>query len=166
VYNFTRNKQGRKNQNTMKNTAETSYARMGMAAMLPGMQRAAEILQNEIEKFKALLSDDGTTRPQIYNASRISKQGEYWESMTLDERRAEMVRRGMKSAKKLKNYWANMTPEQRRAEMNRRVAVRAGLAEPQRKKLKEKRDTARLEEKRRKDREGKARRRAEKKAAA
>lgn len=121
-----------------KTTSEFSYARMGMAAMLPGMQRAAELLLAEVEKFKALLSDEDATGPQIANAVRAKN-----------------------SSRTQANWWAKLSPEERRKEMKRRGMVReVGKNSPLRKLT-----PAKLEEKRRKDREAKRRRYAEAKAA-
>lgn len=104
-------------------TNERSYARMGIAAMIPGLQRAAELLTAEVAKFKALLDDDATER-QIENVTATKRGGgssghkAYWAAMTPEEKRAEMLRRGLIFAGQQKkprkagtgSYWDKPNP--------------------------------------------------------
>lgn len=65
------------------------YARMGMAAMLPGMIRAHEVLGEEIERLRAFLGGaDAEEVPATTNGRRNP-----WAGMSLAERRAEVARR-------------------------------------------------------------------------
>jgi hypothetical protein len=98
----------------------TKYAQMGMAAMLPGMQLAVEIMQRNLDEFRAQLAGlQG--KEQHVNQSRAGGNARaYWAKMTPLQRRNEMRRRGMqhskakaKPVKKTKLHWTQ-TPEGRK----------------------------------------------------
>ena len=74
----------------------TEYAAMGMAAMLPGMIHARELLDRRIQEMQAQLaalqSGGGAKKQQQRDGTKIRA---YWASMTPEERSAEMTRRSM-----------------------------------------------------------------------
>ena len=79
---------------------QNRYAAMGMAAMLPGLQYALELMQHQLDDFRAELA-----RLQGGEAPRAK------------------IGRPKGSANKAKSGWENMTAEERSAEMKRRQAV-------------------------------------------
>src|SRR5689334_15436999 len=76
----------------------TQFATMGMAAMLPGLQYAVELMQKQLDEFRARLAALQNGRARVCKpptAKRVNGIVEYWARMTPAERRAEMKRRGM-----------------------------------------------------------------------
>lgn len=92
----------------MKNPTDdlNRYAEMGLAALIPGMVRMVELMQQQLDAAKAQLA---------------ALQG-----------RPASKRLGRPPGKAANSGWAGMTPEQRSAEMKRRIAVARGEAEPRR----------------------------------
>jgi hypothetical protein len=80
-----------------------TYAQMGIAAMLPGMVHAVEILQAQIDAFKARLAglQNGhapeQSRRSVANGQNSQK---YWSKLTPQQRKAEMRRRFLKGQRK------------------------------------------------------------------
>lgn len=89
------------------NTDEMSYARMGMAAMLPGMVHLLELMQAEVDRFRQLLEQAAAPKKRLGRPPK--------ESYPPQER-----------SSKIANYWAGMTPAERKREMKRRQEVAAG----------------------------------------
>jgi hypothetical protein len=131
-------------QTNMNKTNENSYARMGMAAIMPGLQRAVELLTAKIEKFQALLRDDMTPSQRFNVQAKTQK--------------SPLMKDGIRIGPG--GYWDKLTAEQRRKEMEQRGLVRRGKALP-----KDKTTARAIEEKRRKDREAKAKKREAVRAA-
>lgn len=113
----------------MQNSDDSTYAAMGMAAMIPGMQRMIELMQAELDKMRAQLAaaQGGTAKSRAKQPPRGT-----------DEYRAydREVHRKLRAARKATAdlnakgkpigdaYWAAMTAEERSAEMRRRQALR------------------------------------------
>jgi hypothetical protein len=78
----------------------TTYAKMGVAALLPGMVHMLERMQSEIDSMRAFLGvvDEHTTI-------------------------APMPKRSIPRSNAVKDYWARMSPEERQVEMKRRVKL-------------------------------------------
>lgn len=89
----------------------TKYEQMGIAALLPGMTYAIELVQKQLDEMRGqlevIMSGGGTARK---------------------------VGRPKGSTSASRNGWAGMTPEERSAEMRRRQMVAVGKAEPRAKK--------------------------------
>jgi len=107
-----------------KMTDDTSpnFTLMGIAAMLPGMQLALDLLSRQIEDYRAVLralqmTDGGATMPK--RRGRPPKKAIAAVPAVLAPVAAAGRR---KSSEGIKAYWAKMTPKQRAAEMKRRVA--------------------------------------------
>jgi hypothetical protein len=83
-----------------KDNNATNYAKMGVAALLPGMVHMLERMQAEIDSMRAFLGvvDEHTTI-------------------------APMPKRSRPHSNAVKSYWAQMTPEERQIEMKRRVKL-------------------------------------------
>jgi len=92
-------------------TEISNYERMGIAAMLPGMVHAVEIMQTQINAMRERLAllESGAPRRGGRPRTRPAQA---------DDTDARGV--PLKS-----DYWRSMTPEQRSAEMRRRFAKRA-----------------------------------------
>jgi hypothetical protein len=90
---------------------EQRYAIMGIAAVIPGFQRAIDLLTGQLDRMRAQLGalQSGTAEPASkFKRSRPKKQAK---DATEVQRRASA-------------YWAEMSPEERSAEMQRRLVVR------------------------------------------
>jgi hypothetical protein len=87
-----------------KDNNATTYAKMGVAALLPGMVHMLERMQSEIDSMRAFLGvvDEHTTIAPMPKRSRPHN----------------------KKSHAVKGYWAKMTPEERQVEMARRVKKR------------------------------------------
>lgn len=68
-----------------------SYEEFGIAAVLPGLVRAAEVLQEEIRELQARLNHRPVGRPK--GSGKGSGTKSYWAKMTPEERVAEIKRR-------------------------------------------------------------------------
>lgn len=73
------------------------YEQMGLAATLPGMINAVEVLQGEIDRMRAVLgyAQGRGAAPDENEGQELSGQKAYWAKMTPEQRAAEMARRGM-----------------------------------------------------------------------
>jgi hypothetical protein len=121
------------------------YAQFGMAAMLPGMIHAREILDRRIREMQEQLAGLQDGKKQDGRRNNKGGAAAYWAKLTPEERSAEMKRRGMTHAqaskvanarwakvrkndtvlKKTGNSWEKFrTPAARAAEMKRRMALR------------------------------------------
>lgn len=135
----------------MKDDEIQKYEQFGIAAMLPGMVRAVELLQAQIDDMRARLEglQIGNTKSAKRRGRPPAATGEltvhgtplkpgYWASMTAEERSAEMRRRRAvqeknKASQKAKfverarkggqNRWASMTVKERKAHL---AAMQAG----------------------------------------
>jgi hypothetical protein len=101
-------------ENGMKNNNEM-LVQMGLAAMIPGLQRAIEIMQTELDDYRELLTRVQSGEAAVPKRGRqpaaakspgdnLTTKGEavkpgYWARMTADERKTEMRRRALKSLK-------------------------------------------------------------------
>ena len=119
----------------MKSTSD--YAAMGMAAMIPGMQRAVEILQQQLDALRAALaaSQNGDAhRPglprilaPVVDSGQRGPQGGVvrgtpeWRAR--DAERHRVAREAQNGNASSSGPWAAMTPEERSAEMRRRIAL-------------------------------------------
>ena len=109
-----------------KNDETQRYALMGMAAMLPGMEFAVEILQQQIAEMRAVLTDlQSADEPAVQ-----SRRGGW--PADPEERKAEMARRvnvraaktkGQKISEAGKATWAGLSVRQRKARL---AAMAAG----------------------------------------
>jgi|SRR5882672_4974940 len=97
----------------MKHSEETTtYAQMGMAALLPGMQYMLERMQHQLDEFRSQLAVLQTPVVSTNgNAPRITKNGK-----RIGRPRKEV-------APVLRSGWP-ADPEERKAEMKRRMQVR------------------------------------------
>jgi hypothetical protein len=107
-----------------------SYAQMGMAAMLPGMEYALELMQRQINEIRESLSH----LQQLDHTARnlpAKRQTKGW-SDDPEERRAEMARRmqvarakvkGQTLSDQRKREWQQMSPRKRKARL---AAMAAG----------------------------------------
>jgi hypothetical protein len=82
----------------VKKDNNTTYAKMGVAALLPGMVHMLERMQAEIDSMRAFLE-------------------------VVDEHTTAMPKRSIPRSNGVKDYWARMSPEERQAEMKRRVKL-------------------------------------------
>lgn len=92
------------------------YEQMGIAALLPGMQRAYEALGAEIEQMRERLGM--LQHPAKRGRPPVNRDEQPVAVVEPVKPRAD--RGGSSSQKK---YWAKLTPEQRSAEMLRRQAL-------------------------------------------
>jgi hypothetical protein len=106
------------------------YAQMGIAAILPGLVRAAEVLQVEIDMLKAMLgrAQAGERivkrpgRPPGIHTKQRKKQAHANGSVPVPT--ANLNAKGKPfSTGGPASYWAKMTPEERSAEMKRRQTL-------------------------------------------
>ena len=110
----------------MKTKADTStYAKMGMAAMLPGMVHMLELMQAEVDRFRSLLAEAQGEHEQAEQP--VKRSG--WPTDPA-ERKAEMARRQKVAAakknelsEKRKKEWAALSPAKRK---KRLAAMAAG----------------------------------------
>lgn len=90
--------------------SELSLEQFGIASLIPGFQRALDLLQAELNSLRAKLSlpeqKRSSTKFQI--AMQKRSKNEKWRS---------------KAVTSQKSYWAKMTKEERSAEMKRRMAL-------------------------------------------
>jgi hypothetical protein len=115
-----------------------SYEMMGIAATIPGLQHAAQVIQDELDSLRARLAalQAGEENPQRRRGRPrgTATDGEIRSGWPADpeERKREMARRMAKRKQKnfratmqeaARNVWAKMTPEQR---ANRLAAMKAG----------------------------------------
>lgn len=127
---------------------DSTYAQMGMAALIPGMQYMIDQMQAQLDELRTRLAamQEGNAAslkplnqkrrgrpPKDEKFERRSKAAAaVWAKMTPEQRSAEMKRRQAKGAAKQKGrsshgvaaYWAKMTPAQRSAEWKRRTKKR------------------------------------------
>jgi hypothetical protein len=80
-----------------------SYEKLGIAAMIPGMQHMIDLMQQELDRMREMLVDNPVEDKKIERDKKI---------------------RGAKMSNHMKKYWAKMTPEQRSKEFARRMAIR------------------------------------------
>jgi hypothetical protein len=73
------------------------YEQMGLAATLPGMINAVEVLQGEIDRMRAVLgyAQERGAAPDENEGQELTGQKAYWAKMTPEQRKSEMARRGM-----------------------------------------------------------------------
>ena len=120
----------------------TVYAKMGVAAMLPGIQFALEYLQARLDEMRAQLVDlQVGAAPKKKNSNwRLSPEGAKAISQA-QKRRWAQQKQTISNARK--EYWAKMTPEQRTAEMRRRGMIKT--AKPKQKLKAKQKPTVKLE---------------------
>ena len=102
---------------------------MGIAAMLPGLQLALDVLSAQIEEYRALLrtlqAENGQPVKRKVGRPRknpVAQPAQF----TLVQAPAKTTRNQAERTAGMKAYWAKMTPNQRRAEMHRRAAKGLG----------------------------------------
>lgn len=122
-----------------------TYAQMGMAALLPGMQHMLELMQAHLDDFKQQLAElqEPGHRPvgRPPGSTRAAGARGAWAGMTAEERNVEMKRRrdvarGLAKGKPRRNpvkdsalslerkqQWAALSPKERK---RRLAAMRAG----------------------------------------
>lgn len=110
------------------------YASMGMAAMLPGMQYAVELMQRNLDDMRAQLAamqngdGDRELAGMFAKPKRLTPEGAAAISAAQKARWAEDGRSAPLTRERVasyqRGYWASMTPEERAAEMKRRMAKR------------------------------------------
>jgi len=98
---------------------DSPYIQMGIAAMLPGMVRAAEVLLDAIDEARNALAayQNGGARgrkadkelaqlfePDWRSKAATRRASSYWAKMTPAQRSAEMARRGMKGRGKKNKF--------------------------------------------------------------
>lgn len=96
-------------------TKANMYAQMGMAALLPGFQYALELMQRQLDEFRATLA-------ALQNGAAPAKRG----PGRLRNAPLPVAGSGQLTARGTplkKGYWAQFTPEERVAEMRRRREV-------------------------------------------
>jgi hypothetical protein len=137
----------------MKSTENTTYAVMGVAALLPGMQFMIEQMQAKLDDMRAMLAGLQTgerpRRGRPPGSAKAEGARSAWAGMTAEERSIEMKRRfavrmakqtgkmhprdpnhpkhqefAAKVRKAQKRAWANLTPAQRKARLARMLAGR------------------------------------------
>ena len=114
----------------MKNlTDTTSYAQMGIAALLPGMTHMVELMQGELDRMRAMLAGMQNGN----GAKRPSRGTDEYRAYDREAHRRARARKksdpgGLNAKDKpiRDSYWASMTAEERSAEMKRRQAIAAG----------------------------------------
>ena len=102
----------------------------GLASILPGIQTAIDILTELAEDIRSLLHrmSERSTRPI---RSKAVKRALKTLALKQHEQEPPKRKRGRpKQSTGIKNYWQSLTPEQRSAEMRRRLAVHRGEAKP------------------------------------
>src|SRR4029077_11743405 len=109
---------------------ERLYLQMGIAALIPGMQRAIEVMQAELDKYRAILADAQNGRVRVLEGVAVEeapaarKRGRPKGSATVPAVAAVVKTNGGTAG-----FWARMTSKKRKAVMARRVEVaRAGAA--------------------------------------
>ena len=113
------------------------YAQFGITAILPGLVRAVELLQSEIDQMRVMLANAQAGQPIVKRRGRPpggSKKHATNGSVPLETRAIRVVKatpppptkRATRSTSA--TYWDNLTPAERSAEMKRRQAVSAGRA--------------------------------------
>jgi hypothetical protein len=90
--------------------ATTTYAQMGMASLLPGMQYMVELMQKQLDEMRDHLA-------ALQNGGAPKRLGRPPKSAVA----ADSVRAARRSG--ASGAWANLTAEQRSEEMKRRQAV-------------------------------------------
>lgn len=92
----------------MKQATPTKYEQMGIAALLPGMTFAVELIQKQLDEMRAQLTGivfsaekRAVGRPKGSKNKRMAAGGQSWAGLTPEERSAEMKHR-MALAKKNK----------------------------------------------------------------
>jgi predicted Fe-S protein YdhL (DUF1289 family) len=127
---------------------EATFAQMGLAALIPGVQYAVEQVQAILDNLRAelaALQEGGTAlyepakpkrgQPAKTESGRMSMAGlkpgtaEY-RAVGAHNKRLEREAKSTNSqrAQGARNAWSGMTPEERSAEMKRRIAVTRGKA--------------------------------------
>lgn len=96
------------------------FARMGMAAMMPGMVYMIELMQEQLDQLRAMI---GMVQPEPQAPIRVTnKLLERHDDGTLTYKK--------RRAKGAGSYWDKLSPEERSAEMQRRMAKRQASAAP------------------------------------
>jgi hypothetical protein len=130
------------------NRETTTYAQMGMAALIPGMQYMIEHMQKELDSMREYLGilqtadDDGGDKGPMKNPKRVKGSQGPWKDMTPEERSIEMrrrmaVARGEKPARKQakpvkdsalsqerRKAWAALSPKKRKERLAKMAAGR------------------------------------------
>ena len=109
---------------------QTNFEQMGKAALIPGMQYMLDMMQKQLDEFRAALNGVSKIKER--------KPNTYWQSMTPEERSAEISRRHKvtlakshprnpdhpdhekwleKMRKGGKARWAKMTPTQKKSHL-------------------------------------------------
>ena len=112
----------------------TTYAQMGMAALLPGMQYMLDRMQAELDQMRehlATLQQGGDPSHQK-NPKRVAGGRNGWpsdpEERSREMQRRRQVARSKKIAADRKRAWAKKTPAEKQAWVE---AVQAGKAKKQ-----------------------------------
>ena len=84
-----------------------NYQRMGMAALIPGMQFMIDRMQKELDDLRQVLTG-------------LQQEKETDDDEPVGDLEKWLYKRKSKSSK---SYWAGMTPKERSAEMKRRAKV-------------------------------------------
>lgn len=124
-----------KEQTTKMKSTNNAYAKMGMAAMLPGMVHMLELMQAEVDNFRTQLA--ALQGQEAVEGKRHGPRGGAmgWPDDP-EERKAEMRRRmavakkkrgGLNLSEQRKKAWAALSPAKRRARL---AAMAAGKQQP------------------------------------
>jgi hypothetical protein len=108
------------------------YAQMGIAAILPGLTRAVEIMQSEIDSLRAMLATAAQGgriikrpgRPPGIHTKQRKKQAHANGSVPVPTVAMNVKGKPIRTDGPA-SYWAKMTPEERSAEMKRRQKLAA-----------------------------------------
>jgi hypothetical protein len=112
----------------------TSYAQMGMAALLPGMQHMLELMQAQLDDFRRQLQGlQNPVRKRGRPRKQAAEPSKFGWSDDPEERSREMRRRMAKwgknkpseseLSKQRKRQWAALSPAKRKARL---AAMQAG----------------------------------------
>lgn len=124
---------------------DVAYARIGLAAMLPGMQHMIELMQAELDRMRRMLTGLQETpakkkmgRPRKVKSSEPEVFRSGWPADP-EERKLEMRRRVAKRGQKAKaeaksaklsklarERWNNMSAREKKAKLKKMTAARYG----------------------------------------
>jgi hypothetical protein len=106
----------------------TTYAQMGMAALLPGMQHMLTLMQDELDRMRQLLeaAQSGELPRPVGRPPKYPGKGGWDKFRTPEERSAEMRRRnhGGGGWEKFKTVAARAREVQRRLRAGKKKSVR------------------------------------------
>jgi hypothetical protein len=98
---------------------ENDYSKMGRAAMLPGMVHMLELMQQEVDRFRALIVEGSKNELPKKTGSHKKRQRKQWLSDMQAGRAAKNKKPDSAKHTAAQARWARMSKRQRAIQLNK-----------------------------------------------